>query len=124
MDKAKLKKDLGEWQELYTGALRSKLALQSTDDLRRAMSRLEYEYSEQRLEGFTRNFMIASLVAESRDSSLLDSYAVLGHIDKDAADSIISKSVSKFIQTISKAEEDENTIEMNTELVEKLREYE
>ncbi|MWB94030.1 hypothetical protein GON26_06625 [Flavobacterium sp. GA093] len=68
--------------------------------------------------------MIASLVAENRDTSLLDSYTVLEHIDKDATDSIISKPVSGLIQTISKAAEDKNTKEMNSELVEKLKEYE
>jgi hypothetical protein len=122
MDKIKLKKEVSDWQEEFLKIVKEKLGAQSTADLRLAM-KLQHEYSDERLEGFERDFMITSLAAESRDSSLMDSYTVLDSIASNAADKDILKSVSGLIQTISKAKEDGKTKEINAELVEKLKEH-
>jgi hypothetical protein len=124
MDKIKLRKDVSDWQEEYLKTVEEKLGLLSTDELMRAMKKLEHEYSDERLNSFKRETMITSLVAESRDPSLMAAYTVLGGIESNVTDADILNSVSGLIQTISKTKEGEKSKEMNAELVEKLKGYE
>ncbi|MWB92924.1 hypothetical protein GON26_00965 [Flavobacterium sp. GA093] len=124
MDRKELKKDASEWLEEYLKTVEEKLASLSRDELEREMKNLESEYTDQQLEKFTEKVMIASLKANCKHASVIGGYVILDQLQNNAADADILKSVSGLIQTISKAKEDVKTKEMNTEFVEKLKQYE